>query len=276
MSTVREQITGQTIANEIMLERSAEPKPFLLVEGISDKKLFSKFKSHAVSIKECSGFQNLVEALTYLTGRGVESVLGILDNDYFSEIGYPEYCGVLIFTDEIDAEMMLLKSDAYFRVVSEVCSNSNVADESVRKRAIEHASKFSALRLHAAKIRSGYGFSGEKKRFIKGGGGAIDMERHFSTYCQRTGENIDSLRGSADSISSELGTQISKGHDSMHVLARTLRLEFGAKVLSSACEAEVIEMLFRLAFDADMLKQTRLYSAIKRWEDCTGEAIFSA
>lgn len=273
MSSVREQITGQTIANEIMLERAAQPQPYLLVEGWSDKKLFSKFKSATASIKDCNGFQNLVDALTELTGRGVTSVLGIMDNDYFLETGYPEYSGVLIFTDEIDLEMMMLKSDAYGRVVGEVCSKNNVADELVRSRAIKHASWYAALRFHAARNRSGYSFSRDVKRFVKGGGGAIDIERHFSTYCQKTSENICDLRDSAKSILSDHGCGISKGHDSMHVLARILRLEFGGKQLRQSDEADVIEMLFRLAFDERMLKETRVYEQLKRWEHCSGEAI---
>lgn len=120
MSSVKDEITGQTIANEIMMERSAHHGSLFLVEGETDASLFKGFADlHECSIIVCAGWENLFDAINVLSDMSIEDALGFSDRDYFGDTGFPEYNGVIIFTDENDLEIQMVCSQALNKLLEE-------------------------------------------------------------------------------------------------------------------------------------------------------------
>ena len=80
---MREYITSDDICNQISMERTVFDGTFLLVEGVTDERLFEKFvdKEH-VQIIEAHSKDNVRHAVKDMkSSRKDEKVIGIIDAD---------------------------------------------------------------------------------------------------------------------------------------------------------------------------------------------------
>lgn len=289
MSTVRDEITGQTLANQIMLERAAHSGGFFLVEGSSDASLFKSFtSSEGCSIVVCIGWQNLVQAISILTDMGYEDVLGFCDRDYCDMKGYPEYSGVIVFTDENDLETQIICSKALEKIFEEFGSNERVAAEMASESASpsELIFKWSqvtgALRLSSALNGWNFKFDGMKYKFVDANGPEICPVQTVQHVVGRSTTyglpSIDAIQDIVTScIDSTSKNKLANGHDCVAVLGRALRRRFGStNIFNSPDGRDHLAKVLRVAYEFAFFQETRAYNEIKRWETATGHSILKA
>ncbi len=282
MSSILAGINSNSIVNRIRLARNAEYSgSFLLVEGISDKKLFKKFcKKDACKIYFCNGRVNLLGAITNLKKSESGGVLGIADRDFAELLEYPEYDGNVIFTDENDMEIMILCSDAFENVLREFGSQNKIKEftetqgKQVRELVFESASFIGALRLLSQKKGWQLSFEGITYHFSNNKPFFLDESRMINQILQHSKRRGDL---SENRILEKIKKLLEKfdekknlccGHDCMVVLRGALRGKISSgNEFNKKDGVKTLESVLRLAYDYDCFKRTKVYSEIREWEN---------
>ncbi|MCY4549954.1 MAG: DUF4435 domain-containing protein [Defluviicoccus sp.] len=283
MNSVQQQITGATIANEVRLEGAVHEGSFLLVEGNDDAKLLSKFcDKEKCSILVCFGRERLLDAITILEKGGFYRALAIADRDFADIIDYPEYEGVVIFSDETDMDIMIFQSPALDHVLLEFGAPDRVAAieaEGKRPRDLIFAAAkcIGALRLLSQE-------RGLSLRFA-------EMNYHFETRgsfqinVRRTIQHIVGRSTPRPSLSDEAilcfvenhmngirdDRLLCNGHDCLRVLGKALKSRLGNTIdFDSGRGSKMLGSALRLAYEKDYFKRTKVCHSVRTWEEITG------
>lgn len=289
MSTVRDEITGQTLANQILLERAAHSGSFFLVEGGTDASMFKRFTDpDSCSIVVCIGWENLVQAVNILTDMGHQNVLGFCDRDYNDITGYPEHNGVIVFTDENDLEAQIICSEALEKVLEEFGTEDRVLAEQAREGILPSELLFrwaqatGALRLSSARHNWNLKFDGMTYKFLDINGPEICPVKTVQHVVGRSINNglpsIADIQGIIrDCIASTGSNQLANGHDVIAVLSRALRRRFGTtNMFNSPDGREDLAKILRIAYEFAFFKKTKCFQEIRGWELATGHIILKA
>lgn len=289
MSTVRDEITGQTLANQIMLEKSAHSGCFFLVEGSSDANLFNRFTdSSTCSIIVCLGWENLVQAISIVSEMGYEDVLGFCDRDYCDEIGYPNYNGIIVFTDENDLETQIICSSALENVLGEFGSADRIAaelndeEESPADLLLKWSRTTGALRLSSARHGWNLKFDDMKYKFADNNGPEISVTHTIQHVVGRSVNvglpEIAVVERTVEAcLRSTRSRALANGHDCVAVLGRALRRRFGnTNKFNSHDTRDDLAKILRLSYEFAFFQETRAYTEIRRWEEATGHTILKS
>ena len=115
MASLRECVESQDLKAEIRLSLRSKPgrdKIWILVEGIDDEKVYSKFfRKDRVKIKEVPGSCLMIGTVVPELNDESGQVIGIKDADFIRLHGENVLHGAIFITDQHDLEMMMLKSD---------------------------------------------------------------------------------------------------------------------------------------------------------------------
>ncbi|GGO08439.1 DUF4435 domain-containing protein [Saccharibacillus kuerlensis] len=122
-----EYITPERIANSIMQD-STFSGYYLIVEGTKDYKLYNKFVTKEVSIKEAWGCEKVKELIGILKERDFEKVIGILDADFSVILEETIESDKIFVTDFHDVEVIMLKSTALLNILEFFCGEKKVKD----------------------------------------------------------------------------------------------------------------------------------------------------
>ncbi len=286
MSTVRDEITGQTLANQIMLERASHSGSFFLVEGSSDANLFEGFtNSDRCSIIVCIGWENLVKAISILTDMGCKEVLGFCDRDYYEMTGYPEYNGIIVFTDENDLETQIICSEALEKVLKEFGKEDRVVAElakegiSSSELLLRWSQATGALRLSSAQNDWNLKFDGMKYKFIDKNSPELCPDKTARYVFNRSTNNgLPSFAAIQDIVKNCIATtsnnKLANGHDCVAVLGRALRRRFGNtnKFNSSNGPTDLAKIL-RISYEFAFFQKTLSFQKIRDWEHTTGYTV---
>jgi hypothetical protein len=125
--SLQDEITASSVAAEIVLLRAAAKKTILILEGGSDERLLSVF----VDPDQCDivisyGKDNAIDALTITRTNQISGVLCILDRDYLEFLNELPDDDNISFTDDHDIEVMLIRSSAFDRLLSEMGSQAKL------------------------------------------------------------------------------------------------------------------------------------------------------
>jgi hypothetical protein len=273
---LRQFVDANSIANEIRLERQVRKVAVLVVEGNDDKKLFAKLvQPDRCSIVWAYGKHNVVKVISILDGSGFDGVLGIADKD-FDEIENITYTSSnLIFTDEHDAECMMIRSEALFRLLIENATENKLRVFEAREGAIRNVLLNRAQVLGCARFISkrrelSLDFDGLKFRFIHDETLKVDVERLVNQLISRTTQctvTRPELSQLIDDMMKENYDpwHICCGHDIISILAIALRRCIGS---ATSVEAEpiLVASKLRLAYGVEDFRTTLMFSAICSWE----------
>lgn len=283
VSSVKEQVTADTIYNEVRMLRSSSGKSFLLVEGSSDSKVLRRFSSDVdCAIVVCLGKANLFGAITKLEMSGVEGVLAFADRDFSDLIGYPEYNGVVVFTDENDLETQILKSSATSNILNEFGSSQKMASVIGKSLCNAHETIASwsapagALRL--ANMFKGWGllFSEMSYQFAPANSPEICPKKTVRHVLSRSSSKSVPTEPEANAAVEEILKQYSPwalahGHDCVAVLARSLRHKLGStNEFNSKSGTDTLGKILRLSYEVEMFRATYCYRHIRFWENISG------
>ncbi len=278
---MREYITSDDICNQISMERTVFDGTFLLVEGVTDERLFEKFvdKEH-VQIIEAHSKDNVRHAVKDMkSSRKDKRVIGIIDADLDRLLGR-RVKPPLFHTDCRDMEMMVIRSNALDDVLDEYCEREPLMKftESVGpvREALLSASYPIGLLMFISQTEGlNLSFKDlEFERFVNSRTLSLNVESMvdaviFNSKNCRMGKKalLSRLSREAENLDDEWNA--ARGHDTVDILLLALKRNFGSFNSRNLNEGELGGAL-RLAFSDACFRSTELFADTDEWARTNG------
>lgn len=282
---MREYITSDDICNQISMERSVYDGTFLVVEGVTDERLFEKFiVKNRVRIIEAHSKDNVRHAVgDMFTRRGDKRVIGIVDPD-LDRLRGRRARAPLFHTDCRDMEMMIIRSNALEDVLDEYCDRELLAKftETVGpvRDALVSASYPVGLLMFISQSE-GLNLSFKDLNFQQfintrtlslNAGSMVDAVIFNSKKC-RMGRKELLRRLDREAEGLEDQWDAARGHDTVNILLIALRGNFGSYNSRGLNEGELGGAL-RLAFSDQCFVKTDLYRDTSEWATANGVTLW--
>lgn len=272
------EITGDTIANEIRMERTQHKGSFVIVEGDSDCKTYEQFfDDMECQVVIAKSKDNAIDAHLILKANSVRGVLTIIDSDFMKCLGISPPGKDILTTDTHDLETMILKSPAFEKLLKEYGSAKKITlfKETHRKDILKTITNIGIfigyLELLSIKDRLGLRFEGlSYRKFIEESTLKIDLKKLVTTiknHSQQHSLNDAAIIKKITDIHKEKYNKwdICCGHDLMCILSYALRKTIGTNNAKDV-KQDILEKCLRLSYEQDYFQSTNLYSFIKKWE----------
>lgn len=229
------------------------------------------------------GKENLIKAVTKLETENFAGALAIADKDLDDFVGYDEYEGIIVFTDEPDVETQILASSALKNILLEYGSKHKIKSElgedlnSAHLKIAEWISPVSGLRLAAKENGWSLKFSGMTYQFEDSYSPSLCPKRtvqHILAQSQDMAGHL-TVASTLDAVNASCRNrntwQYSHGHDCVRALARSLKRLLGStNEFSGDKGATALEKIIRLSYDLAEFRLTNMYKQIRLWERATG------
>lgn len=272
-----------------MLRSGKKNKSFLLVEGVTDLRLYGKF----IDQKKCDiiisdSKHNVKACIMECNAEDIKGILGIVDRDFDGV--KEEYMQIpnLFRTDLHDLECMLLASAAYHEVLMEYADFNKCArfeasqGTTIREYLLKQSAICGYLRWYSLEKALGLRFSElDFKQFINVKNMEVNRERLIQAllfHSKKEQKLAASLKEALSLFKPESYDlwQICCGHDLMEIMTIGLVNIWGgynAKMLFPG----QLEGNFRLAYSFEYFKKTKIYNALKNWEmEQSGYVLFKS
>ena len=283
-----EHITPESIANEIMMDRRFEGV-YILLEGVSDNRFFKKFLHQGVARQRVArGFEKALAVIRLLRERQYAGhFLTILDADFRRIEGEPPAYECVLLTDYHDLEMMLIESSAWQQVLdlyaSEQKLNRFQSSQPLKDALFSLAINIACLRLVNGRKNLGLRFKAKTPtqpldyhKFVNKDDltlqGQRELIKFFLDLSQKQALDIEELAAQIDALSGEKldPRELCNGHDVIQLLHLALRKAVGSIQNVSPVD---LESDFLLAYDSQDFQKTKLFAALKAWEQTSQVAI---
>jgi len=267
-------VTPDRIANQVRMRRSSHKGSFLIVEGRSDKLVYERFIDGTnCEFSIASGKDNAVAAIRILEQDNFAGVLAIIDADFCRlELNLPSSSNLLL-TDEHDLEMMLLKSLALDKVLSERGSEDkiNKFGKNIRLTLLERGKKIGYLRWVSLKDDLSLKFEELSfSRFIDKATLVIDtgkLIKAVKDHSQKFALREQDIQNSIETLEKAAYDpwQVCCGHDIICILSIGLSKVWGSWK-TNEIRSDILERELRLAYEYAYFRSTQLYKSIQQWE----------
>ena len=269
-------LTSSDISNTVSMMRTGFGGTILVVEGVTDSRLYGKFiERENVRVVIAHSKDKVRTSVNLIHDkRGDNKVIGIIDSD-LDRLKHKRPRGPVFMTDCRDAESMMISSDALDDVLAEYADPEKLAlFESkfgpVRDRVLDGAYPLGLLMY--VSDRNGLGLSFKSldfrtfidRRNLSCDHSAMIRESIANTNSDRTSAKYTSRLLSAEMEKGYDKKEVCRGHDLVNVLLIGLRDTFGANNAKHLREGELGGAL-RLAYDDEVFAMTRLYRDTKEW-----------
>ena len=275
---VRQYLTSSDIANTASMMRTGFSGTILMVEGVTDSRLYGKFVDREETrILVAHSKDKVRTSVTELRDRrGDDRVIGIIDSD-LDRLKHKRPRGPVFMTDRRDAESMMIASDALDDVLAEYADREALElfeskFGSVRDRVMEGAYPVGLLMYVSDRYGLGLSFKDlDFKSFISRRDLSCDIKAMIGESIANTNSDHTSPKYTMRLLREELDkgydmSEVCRGHDLVKVLLLGLREIFGGSNAKFLREGELGGAL-RLAYDDDVFSGTELYRDTKEWCD---------
>lgn len=279
MTSLKEYTKDNDIINEIRLSLkspSGKNKVWILVEGIDDIKIYSKFFiTDKVKFKEVPGACEKIGPIVDILIKETRQVIGIKDADFLRLNKTMATSKNIFITDYHDIEMMIISCDDPLRnLYYEYPSKENAIE--IREKILNVASFLGYTRWfndlnHIQILFSGLAlgpFYDENCNFKK--------EEYIQELNKRSAEKKQEI--TIDEISSFIKEkdptdlyQLCNGHDVCILFALHI-----SKNISKKINNKDFEKYLRISYRKEDFLSTHLYSEIKNWSDTENFKILSS
>jgi hypothetical protein len=260
-------------ADQIRLRRDAFKGVFIIVEGHSDKLVYSNFvNTETCQFTITDGKEQALNTIKILDNSQFTGVFAIVDADFdHLENNLPKSPNVLL-TDDHDLEMMMLKTPALDKVIKERGSEEKIKETNIKEILLKIGQEIGYLRWISQKNNLFLRFEGlDFGKFIKKDTLEIDYSDLIKTIKdhsqkqslvnQEIQEKIEMLRNDEHNP-----WQVCCGHDIMQILSLAL-CKFWGSWNSSQVKLEILERELRLAYETFYFYQTQLCISIQNWQN---------
>ena len=271
--------TPGTIVAEIKMRRMLRRSAFLVLEGVDDVR-FWKTRHHVDCVLiDAEGKPNVVHGIARLNASGMESILGVVDDDYDSMLGvsYDVHCNMAA-TDAHDLECLLCRSSALDSVLAEYGDDTKVTrfeedtGTEVRRGLLERAVIFGRIRLFAAGRNPPVGLGTIRvAAFVDERTWEVDADRLLQVVVD-TGVAAEDVADAIRALRSADSWRVANGHDMVDLLTIGLRYVLGN--LSPTIGRNQLAAMLRVSMPAGEFRDTNLWRDIRHWESLnTGYSI---
>lgn len=280
-------LSASDIANEMSMMRSAYKGTFLVVEGATDCRLYSKFiDSENVRIIVAHSKNNVANSVTECrTRRKDNSVLGIVDRD-MDPLLNKKRNPPIFSTDKRDMESTILSTPALGDVLAEYGDADKIRNFTEKNGAIgdcvaKAAEPIGMLMYISYKRGMNLSFKDlEHSLFIDGHTLYSDLSKLVATvYGNSMAQSyprsaiVEQLRSSLAGI--EDHWIIARGHDAVTALKLGLRFGFGS-YNSRNLSDDALGGALRLAYSRKYFEESELFRITKEWAEKNNLHLWSA
>ena len=262
------------IANEIRMRRSQFSGTFLIVEGRDDRLFMKSFISPSkCTILVAEGKQKVCDVIDILEKGNFDGVLGLIDADFDRIEGIPDRSQNLVMPECHDLIMMLVRSPALDRTLTELGSQPKLEtfEEYVLDALLDRALPVGYLRLHSMREKLDLRFRGlnysawtNRSTFIAD---TTQLIRTVKNHSQRQDLSSSVLANAIEELhcSKYDPYEICNGTDVIELLSIGLQRILGN---NSAKEVggELLKRYLRLAFSEQHFCSSNLRRDIEKWQ----------
>ncbi len=277
---MREFIDSHTISNEIRMIRTAFAGSFLIVEGVTDKKVYQNFiepkhcQIKCVEFKNDSNKQRVIEIIEILNAdKHFKGAIGIVDADFDNLEAKNENIANLFLTDFHDLECLILISPALEKVLAEFGSENkiNKFSQNIRETLFEIGGFIGYLRwislsdeLHLTFEDLDFG------KFVNKDNLSFTLDSIITTVKNKSQKPAIDKAHISQQINSLVSQnydnkQVACGKDVVDILSIALQKCLGTNN-SKEVAYEIISRSLRLAYEFEFFVLINLYQNIKYWE----------
>ncbi|MBQ8178950.1 MAG: DUF4435 domain-containing protein [Candidatus Methanomethylophilaceae archaeon] len=278
---MREYLTPDDICNQLSMGRSVFDGVYLMVEGVTDQRLFEKFiDKDGVRIAVGHSKDNVRNVVrTMSERRGDRRTIGIVDAD-LDRLRRRRVSPPLFHTDCRDMETMAIRSNALDDVLDEYCDvdalGSFTGSVGPVRDAVVGSSVPIGLLMHVSQ-RDGLGLRFKDldfNRFVNPRTLSIDVHTMVSDVIGNSNGRRIGRRELLQRLDDEMASlsdpwDAARGHDAVDILLIGLKRNFGSFNSRSLTEGELGGAL-RLAFSDHCFMGTRLYADTSEWSEREG------
>ena len=265
-----------------MLRSGKQSKSFIVVEGITDARLYGKFiDAQYCEVIIADSKPNVIGCIKAFNKEQTRGIIGITDSD-FDRLNVGEELETvphLFLTDAHDLECMLLDSDAFENVCIEYADKQKCHkfEEKIKCTIREHimmqATIIGYLKLYSIKYQLGLRFTNiEFEQFINLTTLEVDL-RNLIEHVLFISKKVNSMNSEEllEEIDNMMNVaydkwQICCGHDLMVLMNLGLTHIYGDYNAKNLFPAQ-LEGNFRLAYTKEDFKNTLLYKKLLVWQE---------
>lgn len=269
-------MTGPMVARHIRMERQSDKsRSIVMVEGGTDIKRFKQYVDNSKCILvNCWGRPKALEAVSLLQQKPPAGIIAILDADFDRMLNRLSKDVRVVYSDRHDFDLDWITPDILGLYLEQVGEDSKVVAHggasAIFDKIVDGLRPISSARHLNAKRLIPYKVS------------HLNAGDYFLNFSVRLDRYIDDLIGKAtinEQQKKELRVaiesnaqgnhdllQFTNGHDFHCALGASLRCELGARKEAQSYGSEC-ELHFRLVFNNDKFKETKLYKSILSWEN---------
>lgn len=288
------------IVEFIMTRNMDNAKAFVLVEGTTDRALWGKFAAEDCHLRPAQGKDTIVDVLssTFLKGKGMNGIAGIVDADYWLLTDADELGTDNLLYDDCcpDAESILLDSGALKKVLRHSINADDMEQihqfaDTLITEAQRLAMEFGYFRLLNECEQYGISFNCFWKAhnivdFIDNECQAFDRtwfarklaDHHKTRWIDKSDRWIpfDVLLEGVGELEERYPTpdiRLCRGKDVVaimaHILPALFKTEFGkelSEINHSPIHKRELAKDLRMAYEFGYFMETSLFACIRRWE----------
>ena len=277
---MRQYINAARFVTKIkMLRSSRGSKAFILVEGITDYRLYGKLMNQeACEIMIAESKSNVIQCIEACNAQKLKGIAGIVDADFWRIEHHSVTLENLFLTDGHDLECMLINSPAFDSILAEYADRSKYLKFEERNKAsikaliLRNTADIGYLRWYSLLNHSGFKFSNLNfNKFINVQTLEVDLiqlldylllesKKEHQLKREKVLKAIEELRDKKHDL-----WDICCGHDFAEILSIGLIHSFGDYNAKSLFAGN-LEGSLRLAYEHRYFSNTELYKALKRWQ----------
>lgn len=277
--TIEDELDSSTVVAEVFMLRATGRKSVLILEGVTDYKIFV----HFIDQKSCEivishGKDNLIESSKILNLKGFEGFLSIVDKDFDDILKNNNDIENVIKTDFHDIELMMFFSEAFERIITEKGSKEkitslNLGTNDIKGIVLDSSYDLGVLRLFSHENDLNLRFKELKLTSSLSNHMRMDPRKLFTEVCNHSQKNnikvddyLIKIKYCRDNFTTYDYKTICCGHDVCQILGIALQKYIGTNHHHEV-KKEIIESLFRASYTFSCFSKTILYRLVRDWEN---------
>ena len=275
---MREYLNADSIANQVRLSRSLHKGSFIIVEGDTDARVYSRYiDEEKCRLVNAHNRKNALDAISVLEQDLIIGVIAIVDAD-FDLLEEKLWSSLNIFsTDTHDLETLMLRSPALEKLLVEVGSQNKIETfvklrkKEIREVLLGEGVHLGYLRWVSLRLQHNLKFENlsfvdfvDQQTLVLDPAKLIKAVKNNSQNHKLPDavikQQIEELRSDTHDV-----WQLCCGHDLISILSIGFRKALGTRKASDITP-ELLERELRLAFETQHFTETMLHAEIKKWE----------